>query len=214
MNTGAGTPAGAANWGLPSQVVIDGVTRTVTPAIVTLATNAAGAMYGLWADDGVDDVVAIDKATGTVTRLGEFGAAVDANGLAFDNAGTLYLVNGHRTVPTSGGAYYTVDLGTGLGTAVGDIGRTAHHGVFDPATNLYYGIDGLGGATDLRNLLVADLESAACRGLTSDPCITSTIPTVNNLHTLAFVDVSEPGSLLVLGIGAVGVFLARRRKRQ
>jgi len=82
----------------------------------------------------------------------------------------LYLVN-------YDGNIYTIDTTTGAATFTGlSPGVTAHHGAFRPTTDLYYGIDRNVGV--LPNILVADLVTGT---------ITATLPTVDYLHTLAFV---------------------------
>ena len=81
--TGAGTPVGVSGWGLG-----------VAEAVTNITLDASGQMYGWW-DPYQDDLVSIDKTTGIATRVGESGIAdTRANGLDFDNTGTLFMVNG------------------------------------------------------------------------------------------------------------------------
>lgn len=186
--TGAGTPAGVPGWGLPG-----------APAVTNIKLNAAGQMYGWWAPSE-DDLISIDKTTGLATRVGESGLGTGGNGLAFDITDTLYMVN-------SGGSYYTVDTATGAATAAGTIGVTAHHGDFRPVSNLYYGIDASGGSSPApRNLILANLATGT---------VTGTLPTVDDLHTLAFVPEPSSSSVAVaalLGLGSLGSLLRRRTK--
>lgn len=178
--------------GAGTPIGVPGWGLTGTTAVTNIRVNAAGQMYGWW-DPSEDDLVSIDKSTGVATRVGESGVSTAANGLSFDSSGTLYMVN-------VGGGYYTVDTGTGAATYAGDILSTAHHGDFDLSSNLYYGIDATYGS---RNLVVADLST----GL-----ITSTLPTVADLHTLTFVQpVPIPGALLLFGPALAGLGLLRRR---
>jgi hypothetical protein len=131
-NTGAGTPVGVHGWGLPG----DG-----DAVITNITVNSQGRMFGwwefgLWEGEIIeDDLVSIDKATGLATRVGESGVATFVNGLDFDNSDVLYMVNW-------GGPVHTVDPVTGAATSTGSIGTNAHHGDFDPSSNLYYGISG------------------------------------------------------------------------
>jgi hypothetical protein len=156
-------------------------------AVTNITVDSAGQMYGWW--EGEDSLVSIDKTTGIATLVGLSGIGTARNGLDFDNSGTLFMVN-------SSGMYYTVDTTTGLATYVDDIGSTAHHGKFRPTTNIWYGIND---TTGPRSLVLADLS-------TGD--VIDTIPTVDNLHTLEFVQVlmygvsgggnSNPGSFMTI----------------
>lgn len=153
--TGAGTPIGS------------GFGRNVMNPTV----NAAGAMYA-WTENG-DDLVTVDKVAGTVAVVGDSALSTWEHGVAFDNQGTLYIVNG------SSGDIYTLDLATGVPTAAGSLALRAHHGDFHPVTGLYWGIDETSdsAASAARNIRVANLTTET---------ITATLPTVNELFTLTF----------------------------
>ncbi|NIO33178.1 MAG: hypothetical protein GTN75_15485 [Gemmatimonadetes bacterium] len=146
--TGAGTPVGAQRWGFPGDGEI---------AITNITVNSQGQMFGWW-EFGLleqeiveDDLVSIDKATGTATRVGDSGVGSFMNGLDFDASDVLYMVN-------VDGPVYTVDPVTGAATFTGRIGTNAHHGDFDPASNLYYGISGYPPSA-VQALVVADLST-------------------------------------------------------
>ncbi|MDD2319185.1 MAG: hypothetical protein PHO83_03945 [Geobacteraceae bacterium] len=164
--TGAGTPIGT-GLGVPEG-----------DAIVCLAVNAAGQLYGWW-EAGEDDLVTVDKVTGLASAaIGDSGLSTGSQGMDFDANGILYLVN-------SGGEVYTIDTATGASTLVGDIGVTAHHGKFHPLGD-YVGIDQTGTGDPTRNLIAADLESFE---------ILDTAPTLDYLHTIAFVSRWIPVSM-------------------
>lgn len=153
--TGAGTPIGA------------GFGRNVMNPTV----NAAGAMYA-WTENG-DDLVTVDKVAGTVTVVGDAGLSTLEHGVAFDNQGTLYIVNG------SSGNIFTIDTATGATTAAGSLTMRAHHGDFHPVTGLYWGIDETADSSALatRNIRVVNIGTAT---------VTTTLPTADNLFTLSF----------------------------
>ncbi|MEW6714607.1 MAG: hypothetical protein AB1306_05910 [Nitrospirota bacterium] len=137
-------------------------------AVTNITVNAAGQMYGWW-DPSQDDLVIIDKTTGIATWVGNAGVGTGANGLDFDSSDILYMLNYN-------GNYYTVNTSTGALAFVNSIPSMAHHGKFHPDSNIWYGIHNIG--TGPKNLVLANLSTGT---------IVSTIPTVDNLHTLEFV---------------------------
>ena len=168
LDTGAGTPVGVHRWGL------SGYWTAVTN--ITLDSN--GQMYGWW-DPGEDDLVSIDKTTGIATRVGESSVGTAQNGLDFDNGGVLYMVNYYSSWWPN--QVYTVDPLTGAATSIGSIGITAHHGDFDPSTNLYYGISQPWGP---RALVVADLSTLT---------VTASLDDLDDdIHVITFVGSNDP----------------------
>jgi|GEM_PF-3239761 len=155
--TGVGTIIGVHGWGF-------GYTLSIT----NITVNSFGQMYG-WSEWG-DDLVSINKYTGVATVVGESGLSTATNGLAFDNTGTLYMVN-------SGGSYYIINTSTGAATHQGDFGPTAHHGVFHPNTNVYYGLDQTKAPADL---VRANLSTGTLLSRVEMCC--------DYVHTLAFMD--------------------------
>jgi len=161
--TGAGTPAGAQSWGLTGLYTV----------VNNITVNSQGQMFGWW--EGPDDLVSIDKASGVATEVGESGITLTfANGLAFDDSDVLYMVNGE-------GPVYTVDPLTGVASFTANIGTYAHHGDFDPASNLYYGISPYPGS-GAQELVIADLSTPEVVNSSSD--------LNHDIHTVAFY---QPG---------------------
>lgn len=164
LATGAGTPVGVNGWGFGKA------------AITNITVNSSGQMYG-WTESG-DDLVSINKSTGIATVVGDSGLSTATNGLAFDRYNTLYMVN-------YDGRYYIINTFTGAATLQGDISpgveEPAHHGVFHPYSNLYYGLrnNPWPWDTSSTNLLSANFSTGS---------VLSTVPTAFDLHTLAFVD--------------------------
>jgi hypothetical protein len=173
-NTGAGTPIGVSGWGL--------VNPTGCPTAVTnITVDSAGQMFGWW-DPCEDDLVSIDKSTGIATRVGESGVGTGTNGLSFNSSDILYMVNPWE--------FYTINTVTGAATYAGNIGIEAHHGDFDPASDLYYGLTWPYGVP--KWLVVADLSTGT---------VISMIELEDSdIHTLTFVSMKtvsidiKPGS--------------------
>jgi hypothetical protein len=159
-NTGAGTPIGVHGWGLTGDQT----------AVTNITVNSQGQMFGWW-DPGQDDLVSIDKATGIATRVGESAVFTLANGLDFDNSDVLYMVNFE-------GPVYIVDPVTGAATFTGSISTNAHHGDFDPSSNLYYGISGFP-KFEPQALVVADLST--------NEVIESFDDLDDDIHTITFL---------------------------
>jgi len=138
--------------------------------------NSSGDMYG-WSEDG-DQPITIDPSTGVATTLGSNAGDVESwrHGLAFDNADTLYIVNGDE------GDIWTIDTGDGSATFDTTIGAIAHHGDFHPTSGMYWGVDQYydrygGPSSPARNLLVVDINT---------PAIMDSLATVDNLHAITF----------------------------
>jgi hypothetical protein len=151
--TGAGTPVGPPN----------------AYQVLNPRADWTGKLFG-WTEDG-DDLVTFDPATGAATWVGESGSGswTWTHGMSFDVAGTLYFVNGN-------GGIYTIDTVTGFATFEdAGLGMPAHHGDFNPATGLWWGITSTG--TGAKSLAVANLQTGS---------LTGTLATVDDLHTLAF----------------------------
>jgi len=132
---------------------------------VNLTVNKAGKMYS-WTEDS-DDLVSLSTTSGVATVIGNSGVSTATDGLAFDTRDRLWLVN-------EGGDIYAIDLVTGIGSATGSLGTTAHHGDFHPDSGKYWGIDS---TSNPRHFVVADIDAAT---------VTTTIPAMNDLHVITF----------------------------
>lgn len=178
--TGAGTPIGT-GFGLGGPVV-------------AITSNSGGQLYG-WLEPGSDDLAAISAVTGLASVVGDAGIGTGELGLAFDGANNLFLVNG-------GGGTHSINPVTGVATFRFDLFTTAHHGDFNPDDGLYYGIDAASGSAT-KNLVVASLTAGG-------GSVVTTIPTVDNLHTVTFVVPEPAGMALGFGFAALGFAGLRR----
>jgi len=180
--TGAGTLV-AGSFGSPAGGCSD--------RNVLLAASSAGSLFG-WCDPSSDDLMSINKVTGKATVVSDSGLGTFEHGLAFDKGGSLYLYNGD-------GQYYTINTTTGAATAQGSVASApGHHGAFNPDDDFYYGVAG-GGLINVLDLVGGNgLRKTLGTGL-------------SDLHTLAFVNIPEPGSLSLLALGLLGMGLGRRR---
>lgn len=196
--TGAGTPVGT---GAGQYVNVP-------------SANSSGQLFG-WTEDS-DDLVLWNKTAGTVTVPGDSTMNTYEGGMAFDNNNVLYYLNGNENL-------YTINTSTGVGTSVGSVtGVTtgyAHHMTINPENGLMYAISQTNdsGTPNPRSIYTIDIATLA---------VVSTLPTVDNLHTIAFVrsaqvstaptaipTLSEWGMIILSSLIAIGAILTLRRQR-
>ncbi|WP_420421118.1 hypothetical protein [Simkania sp.] len=168
QTTGAGTPIGT-NWVQP---------------IVCLTCDASGQLYGWqeWRPGPQDDLVTVDKDTGTFIKVGEAGISTRGQSLDFDQSGTLYLLN--QVFPPPPSPIYTISLVDGLATQVGTYSvptDIAHHGKFNQETWEFWAI-GDWKNDNPRNLYIIDINTGDLIG---------SLPTVDELHTIAFAVINN-----------------------
>jgi hypothetical protein len=196
LATGAGTPVGS--YVTPGQSMVD---ITIDPT--------TGILYG-WLRPTANDLYSINKATGTATPVGDSGLFTFGGGLAADLGGTIFLT-GNGTA----GALHTIDKTTGAATPVATLSGApdAFDRInsldFDSSGTLYAVLGEAEGSTNLRGLATID---------TSTGVISYVGDTITLLDAIAFVRVTstsvpEPSSLLLAGIGLLGLFGFGRRAR-
>ena len=180
ITTGAGTPVNpaATNFGLAGDA----------SPIHSITIHSNGLMAG-WYDEFptgavTDTFVKLDKATGIATEYPDTGIDTSANGLSFDGDGLLWNIDSPRRVgvgapptqtayrldPATGRPLLSIPLTPPTMAALGD---------FNPVNNLYYGLKFTPFDTAQKTTItVVNLSLGT---------VTTLGPTVNNLHTLAFV---------------------------
>lgn len=165
QKTGAGTPIGT-TWIRP---------------IVCLTCDTGGQLYG-WQESSPgpeDDLVSVDKNTGTFYKYPDAGLSTRGMSLDFDQSGTLYLLNQYNPQPI-----YTISLVDGQPTQVGNYNvptTVAHHGKFNQETWEFWAI-GNWSNVNPRDLYIIDIN-------TGD--LIYSLPTVDNLHTIAFAVINN-----------------------
>ena len=168
----------------PATGVATEIGATGLGVVMNIRSDSAGTLYG-WTED-TDDLVTIDAATGAATVVGDSGLLTSQHGMSFDGADALYFVN-------TGGVIARVDPVTGLATLTGGtLGTVAHHGDINIATGEYWGIDT--NAPGVKNIVVADLAAGG---------VVRLLPTVADLHTLAFIPYGTAPTAMALSGSAV-----------
>ncbi len=118
----------------------------------------------------------INPLTGVVTPFSFFLGGCYEGGIAFNNLGTLYLMNRYYQPYVN-----TVDMQNGEITYIGAI--TPHnslryyHGDFHPLTGKFWSIDKNSEDGYEKNLLISDFDSLSDEGM---------IPTIDNLEAITF----------------------------
>lgn len=182
LRTGAGTPVNpaATNYGLDGN----------DSPIHSITINSRGRMVG-WYDEfpvGVvtDTFVEINKRTGIATEVPDTGIDTSQNGLSFDQNNRLWNIDSPRRSgtdipPVQTQTAYLLDPTTGkpLRTVLLNPPTVAALGDFNPTTNIYYGLNFVPFDPAQKTAVVTvNLRTGK---------VTTLGPTINNLHTLAFV---------------------------
>ncbi|MCP5503743.1 MAG: hypothetical protein H7A41_01180 [Chlamydiales bacterium] len=141
---------------------------------VTVTTiDSTGQLYG-WLEPGTDDLVRIDKNTGTVFLYPNSGLGTGGHSLDFNASDILYILDS--------GTIYTISTLTGIPANVGTYTPSPndHHGKFNPVTQQFWTIS-TGGGNNPRSLNIFDIPSGV---------LINTLPTINYLHTISFAQIT------------------------
>ena len=96
----------------------------MNPAIAATGARAGGEIYGV--DASANSLVRMEPATGALTTVGGFGFNVYlCSGMDIDPDGTAYAAMS----TDNGSELFTLDLGTGAATLLGEIGGAPIHSI-------------------------------------------------------------------------------------
>jgi sugar lactone lactonase YvrE len=139
----------------------------------------------------------VNKTTGQATAIGVHGLVQNTNFGYNSNNDVMYATN------SSTDSFYTVNRATGALTLVGALGGGSTFPnalAFNYNTNVMYMTD-----TTTDSLYTINLATGAATLIGST--------TVGNLQGLAYINpVPEPGTLVAVSIGMIGLCLVRRKR--
>jgi DNA-binding beta-propeller fold protein YncE len=169
--------------------------------------GAAGVLYG----SDFENLFTIDLDDGEAhlvgaIRIGGGGFLYAVNAMDFDPvAGKLFIVNRSGTIST----LYSVDSASGIATAVGPLGGGTLPVTdiwYDRDTNQMYGIH-----KSNTQLYQIDTTNGQATPIGPTPNGADACP---NILGLGSINVPEPGMLVLLGAGLVGLALPMFRRRR
>lgn len=187
-----------ATGAISSSVAIHDVTGALVPMVSLAWDPVTKVLYGNTAvgfgSTANDVLYSIDPTTGNAAMIGTIGFN-SVFALGFDNNGTLYGISNNR------GALITVDTSTGAGSLVNTIQLSAAFDLaFRPEDNTMFVGDS--GTESLYTMDPTNGNVTLVGPYGGNP----------NLVGLAFLSVPEPGSLMLLCTGLIGVAGFTRRK--
>jgi 6-phosphogluconolactonase (cycloisomerase 2 family) len=157
--------------------------------------DSTGALYMGSSTNGT--FYSVNKTTGQATAIGVHGLVQNTNFGYNSNSDVMYATN------SSTDSFYTVNRATGALTLVGALGGGSTFPnalAFNYNTNVMYMTD-----TTTDSLYTINLATGAATLIGST--------TVGNLQGLAYINpVPEPGTLMAVSVGMIGLCLTRRKR--
>ncbi|MCP5503744.1 MAG: hypothetical protein H7A41_01185 [Chlamydiales bacterium] len=170
QQTGAGTVIGS--FSLPLGI----------STLNNLTCDSTGQLYGLLVGPAIADhaLTQVNKSDAAITPFPPASLDFKESSLDFNASDILYLFQINANI-------YTLSTVTGQPTLVGPYARSTadHHGKFNPATQQFWSISEPQNSP-VRDLNIFDVPSGT---------LAFSFPTVDDLHTLAFVYNFPPHSL-------------------
>jgi PEP-CTERM motif len=141
----------------------------------------------------------VNTSTGTATAIG--------SGIGFSSAGDLAFVGSKLFMAGSGNQLVDIDLTTGSGTSVGNMGVSSMFGLATPDNITLYGV------ADQSVYTINTLSGAASFQSTFNPTLSGGAFGLA-FFTEANAQVPEPSTFALAGLALFGVFAARRRAQR
>lgn len=165
-----------------------------------LAIGAGGVLYG---GDSSGHFFTVNKTTGAMSLIGT--GAREINALAYDSvSGKMYGSNGGGN-GVNDTYFFSINLSNGAQTQIGGAITTGNiYGMsVDPATGVLYG-------AGWYNSLLGDYGTYVSINKTTGATTLLNGGTPQPMNAIAFIP--EPGTLLLLGTGLLGLGIAGRKK--
>ncbi len=155
-----------------------------------LTFDSAGTLFGT----GGTGLYSLDLVSGAATTIGSTGFNSSGD-IAFDSSGNLYL----SATGSGGDQLVSLDSTTGVGTAIGNMGFSSVYGLNFSGSTLF-------GFTSGGLTLSIDTGTGV-----STQIATNSIAAYGADGVGGVLAVSEPGTIVLLGLGVFGLGLSRKR---
>ena len=209
----------------PSQLITIDPTTGAGTLVATIATpdqlfnvpdisfDSTGTLHAFVQRDnvtsggGFDDLYTIDLTSGLPTRVGEAGVEVSRTGLGFDPDDNLFM-NGFQTSLNS---LFSIDAGTGVATPIGTLlgGQVIRNALEFDETGKLFSVERPSNQGGPSNLLTIDTDTLTMT--TVGPMNADSISALAS-QPPSQVQVSEPVTLALFGLGLAGLGFMRRRR--